>query len=121
MPCSSTNGVKEMSGFRQTFNISYSQSDHNINQTAPSLDDVETSALLVQIVIQCNIKYTMCMHHCHMQGAIVSVFSIGALVGVLVSGLLSDLAGRKVTLIVGGSLFAFGGALQTFSFFLWSD
>ena len=56
MPCSSTNGVKEMSGFRQTFNISYSQSGR-INQTAPSLDDVETSALLVQIVIQCNIKY----------------------------------------------------------------
>ena len=53
------------------------------------------------------------------QGAIVSVFSIGALVGALLSGLLSDLAGRKVTLIVGGSLFAFGGALQTFSFFLW--
>ena len=49
-----------------------------------------------------------------------SVFSIGALVGALLSGLLSDLAGRKVTLILGGSLFAFGGALQTFSFFLWS-
>ena len=56
-----------------------------------------------------------------MQGAIVSVFSIGALVGALLSGLLSDLAGRKVTLIVGGSLFTFGGALQSFSFFLWSD
>ena len=61
------------------------------------------------------------MHkYCHVQGAIVSVFSIGALVGALLSGLLSDLAGRKVTLILGGSLFAFGGALQTFSFFLWS-
>ena len=48
-----------------------------------------------------------------------SVFSIGALVGALVSGMLSDLAGRKVTMIVGGSLFALGGALQTFSFFLW--
>ena len=48
MPASSTNGIKEMSGFRQTFSISYSQSDH-INQTAPcvSVDDVETSALLV--------------------------------------------------------------------------
>ena len=53
------------------------------------------------------------------EGAIVSVFSIGALVGALLSGLLSDLAGRKVTLIVGGSLFVLGGALQTFSFFLW--
>ncbi len=49
-----------------------------------------------------------------------SVFSIGALVGALASGLLSDLAGRKVTLIVGGSLYALGGTLQTFSFFLWS-
>lgn len=55
-----------------------------------------------------------------LQGAIVSVFSVGALVGALLSGLLSDLAGRKVTLIVGGSLYVFGGALQTFSFFLWS-
>ena len=49
-----------------------------------------------------------------------SVFSIGALVGALLSGPLSDLAGRKVTMIVGGSLYALGGTLQTFSFFLWS-
>ena len=41
-----------MEGFRQTFNISYPQSDPNvINQTAGvSVDDVETSALLVQIL-----------------------------------------------------------------------
>jgi MFS family permease len=49
----------------------------------------------------------------------VSVFSIGALVGALLSGLLSDLAGRKVTLIAGASLYALGGTLQTSSFFLW--
>ena len=49
-----------------------------------------------------------------------SVFSIGALVGALLSGLLSDLAGRKVTMIVGSSLYALGGILQTSSFFLWS-
>ena len=49
-----------------------------------------------------------------------SVFSIGALVGALLSGLLSDLAGRKMTVIVGASLYAFGGTLQTSSFFLWS-
>ena len=49
-----------------------------------------------------------------------SVFSIGALVGALLSGLLSDLAGRKVTMIVGSSLYALGGTLQTSSFFLWS-
>ena len=48
-----------------------------------------------------------------------SVFSIGALVGALLSGLLSDLAGRKVTLIAGASLYALGGTLQTSSFFLW--
>ena len=46
---SSINGVKEMAGFRTTFNISYTQSDH-INGTVQcgSVDDVETSALLVQ-------------------------------------------------------------------------
>ena len=49
-----------------------------------------------------------------------SVFSIGALVGALLSGLLSDLAGRKVTMIVGASLYALGGTIQTSSFFLWS-
>jgi hypothetical protein len=43
-----------MSGFRETFDISYPQSDYIVNQTnttqatGVSLDDVETSALLVQ-------------------------------------------------------------------------
>lgn len=46
---------------------------------------------------------------------------VGALVGALLSGLLSDFVGRKMTVIVGASLCAFGGALQTSSFFLWSD
>ena len=55
------------------------------------------------------------------QGAIVSVFSVGALVGALLSGLLSDLAGRKVTIVIGASLYALGGALQSSSFYLWSD
>ena len=73
MPCSSTNGVKEMSGFRQTFNISYSQSGH-INQTAlcVSVDDVETSALLVCkchdfffIVIQCHINFFVVVAGCY--------------------------------------------------------
>ena len=49
-----------------------------------------------------------------------SVFSIGALVGALLSGVLSDLAGRKATVIVGASLYALGGTLQTSSFSLWS-
>lgn len=52
---SSTNGIKEMPGFRQTFNISYSLSEHAINQTAScvSVDDVETSALLVSFATAC--------------------------------------------------------------------
>ena len=56
-----------------------------------------------------------------LQGAIVSVFYIGALAGALLSGPLSDLAGRKVTVVAGASLCAVGGALQASSFQLWSD
>ena len=54
-----------------------------------------------------------------LQGAIVSVYYIGALVGALLSGPLSDLAGRKVTVVVGASFGAVGGALQASSFQLW--
>ena len=50
-----------------------------------------------------------------------SVFSIGALVGALLSGLLSDFAGRKVTVFIGASLYVLGGTIQTSSFYLWSD
>ena len=43
------NGVKEMVGFRKTFNISYSLSGYNQTDSVPcgSVDEVETSALLV--------------------------------------------------------------------------
>lgn len=41
--------------------------------------------------------------------------------GALLSGPLSDLAGRKVTVVAGASLCAVGGALQASSFHLWSD
>ena len=41
--------------------------------------------------------------------------------GALVSGLLSDLAGRKMTVVIGASLCAVGGAIQTSSLYLWSD
>ena len=37
-----------MEGFRQTFNISYPQSDALNQTTGVSVDDVETSALLVK-------------------------------------------------------------------------
>ena len=50
-----------------------------------------------------------------------SVFSIGALVGGLLSGLLSDFAGRKVTLVIGASLCSLGGAVLTSSLHLWSE
>ncbi len=50
-----------------------------------------------------------------------STFYIGALVSALLSGPLSDLAGRKVTVVVGASLCAVGGALQASSFQLWLD
>ena len=39
------NGVKDMVGFRQTFNLSYSDG----NETAQCEDDVEASAVLVGI------------------------------------------------------------------------
>lgn len=54
-----------------------------------------------------------------MQGTIVSVLSIGAVVGALTSGLLSDLAGRKVSVIIGASTCVVGGTLQASSFYLW--
>jgi hypothetical protein len=40
-------------------------------------------------------------------------------VGALLSGLLSDLAGRKVSLIVGASSSVIGATLQTSSIYLW--
>ena len=40
------NGVKDMVGFRQTFNLSYGSDG---NETAQCEDDVETSAVLVGI------------------------------------------------------------------------
>ena len=55
------------------------------------------------------------------QGIIVSIFSIGAVVGALSSGLLSDSAGRKLTVIIGACTSAVGGILQASSFHLWSD
>ena len=82
-----------------------------------SEDDVETSALLVHC--------ETVLHFCSLatrqflQGTIVSMLSIGAVVGALVSGLLSDLAGRKVSVIIGASTCAVGGTLQASSFYLW--
>ena len=49
-----------------------------------------------------------------------SALQLGALLGALLSGPLSDLAGRKVTVIIGALLCAIGGAMQASSFYLWS-
>ena len=47
-----------------------------------------------------------------------AMFAVGALVGALLSGLLSDFAGRKVTVIIGAFTCVVGGTLQTSSFYL---
>ena len=59
LPQSSINGVKEMRGFRETFNISFNQEalgGLNMSDSGQcgSEDDVETSALLVCTwIVQC--------------------------------------------------------------------
>ena len=42
-----------------------------------------------------------------------SVFFVGALIGALVAGFISDLAGRKPAVILGASLVAIGSLLHT--------
>ena len=123
---SSINGVKEMQGFRETFNISFTQEGlGGLNVTegihCGSEDDVETSALLVQSqsATPFIIFSTRLYSSISVQGTIVSVLSIGAVVGALMSGLLSDLAGRKVSVIIGASICVVGGTLQASSYYLW--
>ena len=55
----------------------------------------------------------------HMQGLIVALMAVGSAVGSLPSGVLSDFAGRKPTLIVGGTLVALGGVLHLAAVNLW--
>ncbi len=114
-----------MRGFRNAFNITFTDqtvevanlTDSATTQCA-SNDDVETSALVVRSIL--NIIHHWIINMIFItEGAIVSVFSIGALAGALLSGLLSDLAGRKITLIVGASSSAIGATLQTSSLYLW--
>ena len=50
----------------------------------------------------------------------VSTFSVGGLLGALLGGPLSDLAGRKISVIVGAVVYGAGGVVQTVSFQLWS-
>ena len=48
-----------------------------------------------------------------------SMLSVGAVLGALCGGPLSDAAGRKVALIVGVAIYTVGGVVQTAAFFLW--
>lgn len=48
-----------------------------------------------------------------LQGLIVALFSIGCFSGALAGGFLSDLLGRKASVIIGGTLASLGGILHT--------
>ncbi len=49
----------------------------------------------------------------------VSLFSLGSLVGALLGGPLSDWAGRRATLVVGALLAALGIIIQSSSIAIW--
>lgn len=87
------NGVKDMIGFRQTFNLSYTDD----NSTSCEVD-LESSSTL---------------------GLIVSVLSIGAIPGVLSGGVLMDVTGRRTAIIVAAVVYTVGGTLQTGAVYLW--
>ncbi len=53
------------------------------------------------------------------QGLIVSLTSVGSLVGAIVSGVFSDKAGRKPAIIAGACLAAVSGILHTAAINLW--
>lgn len=53
------------------------------------------------------------------QGLMVSLFSLGSLVGGLLGGFLSDFRGRKSTLIIGGLICATGAVIQASSVYIW--
>lgn len=46
-------------------------------------------------------------------GAVVSVFTGGAVFGALIAGYLADAVGRRLTIMSGAIIFCLGGALQT--------
>jgi MFS family permease len=54
-----------------------------------------------------------------LQGLIVALLSVGCLIGALMGGFISDLAGRKPAVILGASLVAAGGMLHTGAINLW--
>ena len=111
---SSTNGVKEMEGFREYFNLSRIEE----NTTCRANDDEKTSTLLVSYVDNVEWKSTQ-LTPVSQQGFVVSLFSLGSLVGGLLGGLLSDWAGRRATLVTGTLLCATGIIVQASSVFIW--
>ncbi|EDV21449.1 expressed hypothetical protein [Trichoplax adhaerens] len=52
-------------------------------------------------------------------GIIVSSFSLGCMVGALSAGWLSDVFGRKMTVLVGSTIFTVGGVFQGAAIYLW--
>ncbi len=45
-------------------------------------------------------------------GAVVAIFTGGGFLGALCAGTLSDLAGRRLTILIGSLIFLLGGGLQ---------
>lgn len=80
-----------------TLNLSYSTINGSCTEASCS-GDVEESTLI---------------------GLVVSVFSLGCLLGALIAGALSDLVGRKLAIIIGGVIFIVGGGVQAATYFFW--
>ena len=121
LPCpSSMNGVVDMIGYRQALNLSYNSLEYSGNDTdleessCEVEDDVKTSAMLVSLMCTCYYRYLRIL-----QGLILSLFAVGSFFGSLLAGVLSDFAGRKPGLIVGGVLVACGGVLHAAAVNLW--
>ena len=81
------NGVKEMCGFRSIFNFSYSSTNETCSAASCS-EDIKESTILVSLS-----TVALGGHHINelfffflLKGLIVSVFSLGCLVGALLAG-----------------------------------
>jgi sugar porter (SP) family MFS transporter len=79
------NGVKDTNGFRRQFNLTLLTSDN--------VEPPNSEKLLL--------------------GFMVSVLPLGCFVGAFLGSLLSELFGRKYSIIMGAGLFVIGGVLQT--------
>lgn len=93
------NGVKDMRGFRSEMNLTIIDHHRSKNGSLNCAGEDEGENALL--------------------GLIVSLFSVGCFIGALVAGGLSDLLGRKFSIICGGIVFFTGGAVQSGSIYLW--